>query len=77
MYLGTLGRQPIVSVMEDLIDGTTEKWNKTYDQIERCIDKLLELQQQRLELERQHLALKRELAGLPSTSTGKRAKKGW
>ena len=43
--LGTLGRQPIVSVMEDLIEKTTEKWTKTDDKLEQRMDKLLELQQ--------------------------------
>ena len=62
-------RQPVVSLIEDLVDRTTAKWSKTDEQIESHMEKLLQLQRDRLELEREHLELKRQLAGLSKKGT--------
>ena len=58
-------RQPVVTLIEDLVERATAKWSKTDEKIENCMDKLLQLQRDRLELEWQHLELKSHLAGLP------------
>ena len=62
-------RQPVVSLIEDLVDRTIAKWSKTDEQIESCMEKLLQLQRDRLELEHEHLELKRQLACLSKKGT--------
>ena len=62
-------RQPVVTLIEDLVDCTTANWSKTDEQIESCIEKLFQLQRDQLELEHEHLELKRQLAGLSKKGT--------
>ena len=62
-------RQPVVTLIEDLVDCTTAKWSATDEKIESHMDNLLQLQRERLQLEREHLELKRQLAGLSKKGT--------
>ena len=65
------GRQPVVTMIEGVLDKVTDKWDKQDDRINERMDTLISLQKQRLDMEREQLAFQRELAGL------KAKKKGW
>ena len=65
------GRQPVVHMIEGVLEKVTDKWDKQDDRMNERMDTLITLQRQCLDMEREQLAFQRELAGL------KAKKKGW
>ena len=77
MILHFSARQPVVALLEDVLERTTSKWDKSDDQMQTRIDTLLQLQRDRLQLEKDRLEFKRQLAGLATADKKhKTSKKG-
>ena len=70
-------RQPMVSVIQGVLDKVTEKWNVHDDKIEERMDLMLQIQRDRLALEQSRLDFECQMAGIkiPAKKTVK--KKGW
>ena len=62
------GRQPVVSLMEGVLEKVVDKWNDRDDQMQGNIETLIQLQRDRLHMEQQRLQFEREMAGLKTNN---------
>ena len=60
----TVGRQPVVSMIESAQGRCTADWNEQNAELNTKLDLLLDLQRQRLSLDEKRLEFEREMAGL-------------
>ena len=60
----TVGRQPVVSMIESALGRCTADWKEQNAELNTKLDLLLDLQRQRLTLDEKRLEFEREMAGL-------------
>ena len=69
-YFFSTGRQPVVSIMSEVLEQVTDRWDKKDTEINTKMETLIQLQRDRLEMECLNLEFQCELAGLKSKPKG-------
>ena len=69
-YFFSTGRQPVVSIMSEVLEQVTDRWDKKDTEINTKMETLIQLQRDRLEIEHLNLEFQHELAGLKSKPKG-------